>query len=333
MNIANYYKDRKVLITGGGGFIGSNLAQKLVDLGSKVRIVDSKLSGHGFNIFNISSLQDRVELDFSDIRDFEAVRRNILHQDIVFNLAAQVGEKSSLANPELDRSINVGGHCNVLRAIIDENPSAHIVFSGSRLEYGKVDGPMPVSEERPLRPITPYAQNKVLGEKLYLDAHLQRRVSARVVRITNPYGPRASINNPGYCITNWFIGRALSGLSLPIYGDGAQLRDYLFIDDLVDALLVVGAKKEAEGQVFNIGSGVGTPFLNMAQEVLRLAPETSSKIEFIDWPKDAKEKETGDFVADIEKVRSVLEWEPKYSMQEGLRKTIDFYKKNMKYYT
>lgn len=332
MDVHDYYYGKNVLITGGGGFIGSNLAKKLVKIGARVRIMDSKLSGHGFNDFNLFPLRGLVYFDASDIRDMNAVRRNVAHQDVVFNLAAQVGEKNSVLNPELDRSINIDGHCNVLTAALEENPLAHIVFTGSRLQYGKIEGPLPVSEERPLKPLTPYARNKVLGERMYLAAHTENGLSTRMVRIANPYGPGASIKNPGYCIANWFVGRAICGLDLPIYGDGAQLRDYLFIDDLVDALLLTGSKDSAAGQIFNIGSGVGTPLVKMARDVVKLSGATGSKIDFVDWPTDAKEKETGDFVADIAKIKRILGWTPQYGLREGLRKTVEFYKKNRKYY-
>ncbi len=328
MDTVNKYLNKKVLITGGGGFIGSNLATKLVELGANVKIMDSQLKGHGFNNFNLAHLRGRIEIDFADIRDREAVERNIAGQEIIFNLAAQVGEKNSLDNPGLDKEINVGGHCNVLDAVFKINPSARIVFTGSRLQYGKINGLMPVAEDRPLNPLTPYAKNKTLGEQIYMNMHKQRSMQTTAVRIANPYGPRASITNPGYCITNWFVGRALAGSDLSIYGDGNQLRDYLYIDDLVDALLLVGIEKKAVGQVFNVGSGIGTPFSEMAQKIVELTKETNSRVKFVEWPVDAKDRETGDFVADISKIRDFLNWSPRYSLGEGLKKTIDFYKLN-----
>jgi len=332
METTNKYLNKKVLITGGGGFIGSNLATKLVGLGAKVRIMDSQLKGHGFNRFNLAHLQDKIELDFADIRNVESVERNITGQEIIFNLAAQVGEKNSLIDPALDKAINIGGHCNVLETVLRYNPSARIIFTGSRLQYGKIECNLPVSEDEPLNPITPYAKNKAEGERIYLAMHKEKGLQTTAVRITNPYGPGASISNPGYCITNWFIGKAIEGSNLPIYGKGDQLRDYLYIDDLVDALLLVGIDKQAVGQIFNIGSGIGTPFNYMAEKIVELTEGTKSKIKFVDWPEDAKDRETGDFVANITRIRQCLGWSPKYSLEEGLRKTIDFYKLNKQHY-
>jgi len=343
MDLSEGYCNKKILVTGGGGFIGSNLANRLVNLGAEVTLMDSKLINHGFNEFNLKNIKDKVKLDYSDIRDEQAVIKNISGKDIIFNLAAHVGEKNSLENPELDREINIGGHKIVLDLILKNNPQARIIFTGSRLQYGKIEdyttcdggvcggSNLPISEEQPMHPITPYAMNKMFGEQMYLKYNQKFGLKTIAVRIANPYGPRASITNPGYCIVNWFIGRALSGKDLPVYGEGTQIRDYIFIDDVVNALVTLGVSENSIGQVYNIGSGKGITFVEMAQLIEKLA-QNSSKVKFIPWPEDAKDRETGNFIANINKISRETGWTPSCNLEEGLTKTFEFYKKNQKYY-
>ncbi len=332
IDLSNAYEGRNVLITGGGGFIGSNLAIKLVDLGAKVSIMDSKLVPYGYNDFNLSSIRDKIELDYSDIRDMKAVERNVAGKDVIFNLAAQVGEKISEENPELDRDINIYGHGNVLDACKRKNRDVKILFPGSRMQYGKTNGDSPISEDHPMNPMTPYAKNKVLGEKMHLDLFENYGINASAVRIANPFGPMASISNPGYCIVNWFIGKAIRGEGLPIYGDGTQLRDYVSIDDVVDAMLVVGADDNSNGQAYNVGSGDGTMFKDMAQKIVDASGNNKAKLKFIEWPSDAKSRETGHFTADISKIKRELDWQPTHTLEDSLIKTVNFYKENMGHY-
>lgn len=331
MDLCREYKGKKVLITGGGGFIGSNLAIKLVNFGAEVLIMDSKLKPYGFNIFNLHSILDKINIDYSDIRDKNAVEKNIVKKDIIFNLAAQVGEKTGEENPLLDEEINVFGHNNVLQACRRKNKDVRIFFPGSRLQYGKTNGTNIISESHPMTPITHYARNKLIGERMYLDINEKNGLDTVIFRIANPFGPRASISNPGYCIVNWFIGMALKNKELPVYGNGMQLRDYIFIDDLTEAIAIAGVHKEAKGKIYNAGSGKGILFRDMAQKITELS-EGKSKIKFIEWPEEAKEKETGNFVADIAKIQNELGWNPKYSLEEGLKKTIEYYKENIQYY-
>jgi nucleoside-diphosphate-sugar epimerase len=331
MDFKSEYKNKKVLITGGGGFIGSNLAIKLVDLGANVSIMDAKLKPYGFNLFNLSPIIDEISLDYSDIRDKKSVEKNVVGKDIIFNLAAQVGEKISEENPLLDWEINVIGHKNVLEACKKKNKDTRIIFSGSRLEYGKTNGTEIISEDHPMSPITNYAKNKLEGEKMYLDFFEKKNLETVMFRITNPYGPRASISNPGYCIVNWFVGRALNHQNLPIYGDGMQLRDYIFIDDLTEAIAISGVHENAKGKIYNVGSGKESFFRNMAQNIVDLS-ENNTKLDFVEWPENAKNRETGNFVADISKIKNELGWEPKITLEEGLKKTIEFYRENGGHY-
>lgn len=331
MSLKSEYFGKKILITGGGGFIGSNLAIKLTEFGADVSIMDSKLKPYGFNLFNLQPIIDEIKIDYSDIRDKSAVKKNILGKDIIFNLAAQVGEKISEEKPHLDWDINVVGHKNVLEACKKHNNKARILFSGSRLQYGKINGVEIVPESHPMNPLSNYAKNKVIGEKMYLDFFKENNLETVMFRIANPFGPRALISNPGYCIVNWFIGRALKQENLPIYGDGTQGRDYIFIDDLTEVMAIAGVHKNSPGQIYNVGSGKKSLFKDMAQKIVELS-ENGAHLNFIDWPEDAKRRETGDFVADISKIKKDLGWNTQHSLEEGLKKTIEYYKENIKHY-
>jgi UDP-glucose 4-epimerase len=330
MDLGDQYKDKNVLITGGGGFIGSNLAIRLVELGANVSIM-TRLRHGGYNPFNLYPITDRIRIDFSDIRNKVAVERNVADQEIIFNLAAQVGERLSEINPQIDMDINIGGHKNILDACARLNPGVKILFSGSRLQYGKTDGQECVSETHPMVPISNYAKNKMIGEKMHQDFFEKGLLKTISFRIANPFGPRASISNPGYCIVNWFIGRALNNQPITIYGDGSQLRDYLFIDDLTEAMLIAGIKNESIGKTYNVGSGNGSVFRDMAQQIVNITG-TKIKLEFMDWPTDAKNRETGGFVFDIGKIKHELGWAPRVSLEDGLRRTIEYYRKNITHY-
>ncbi len=331
MDLNSEYKNKKVLITGGGGFIGSNLAIKLVNLGAEVSIMDSKLKPYGYNSFNLEPIQNKIQIDYSDIRDKSAVERNIVGKDIVFSLAAQVGEKISEENPYLDWEINILGHSNILQACELNNKGARILFSGSRLQYGRTNGVDIISESHPMNPLTNYARNKVIGEKMYKEFS-NKGLETVMFRITNPFGPRALISNPGYCVVNWFIYRALNKKELPIYGNGLQSRDYIFIDDLTEAMAIAGVHKEAPGNIYNVGSGERSSFREMAQKIVELSGNNETKLNFIEWPQDAKNRETGGFVADISKIKKDLGWRPVYTLKDGLKKTIEFYRENIDHY-
>ena len=330
-NLKELYNNKEILITGGGGFIGSNLAIKLEKLGAKISIMDSRLDSYGYNEYNLKPIKGACFFDFSDIRDKNAVERNIRGKDIIFNLAAQVGEESSQKNPELDYEINILGHQNVIHACIKNNKKARLVFPGSKTQYGKT-GNSSISENHKMNPVTPYAINKKLGENMYQDAYKTHGLETVMFRIANPFGPRAAINNPGYCIVNWFVGKAINCDPLPIYGEGLQIRDYIFIDDLIHAMAIAGVSENSKGQIYNLGSGVGTPFKDMAQSIINIADNGRSELNFINWPTDAKNRETGNFTANISKIQKDLGWIPTWSLEDGLKKTIDYYRENIEEY-
>jgi nucleoside-diphosphate-sugar epimerase len=322
-------KNKRVLITGGLGMIGSTLAHKLVDLGAEVTLVDSLIKPYGGNYFNINGIKESVTVNYSDIRDVESLKILIRDKDIVFNLAAQVSHNDSLENPSLDADINYIGHLNVLEAARKYNSDAKIFHAGSRLQFGKIIE-NPVSEDHPLKPLTPYALNKTAAENLYLYYHRVFDIPVVIFRIANPYGPRCQMKHSKYAIINWFIRSAMEDKEIIIFGDGKQIRDYIFVEDLADAFILASVEDSTSGEVFNIGSGIGTQFKDMTHSVVNSVGK--GKIKFVPWPSDYLNVETGNYITDISKVSRYLDWGPKFSLEEGIDHTIDYYNKVKEFY-
>jgi len=325
----NKLHNKKVLITGGLGMIGSTIANKLVQLGADVTVVDACISPFGANYFNVKDVKDKININISDIRDRESIKCLIRNKDIVFNLAGQVSHNDSIDNPYLDAEINYMGHLNVLEALRHYSPQARILFAGSRLQYGKIEK-NPVAEDHPSRPLTPYALNKLAAENLYLFYNRVYKISTVVFRIANPYGPRAQMRHCKYAMVNWFIRLAMENKTIKIFGDGNQIRDYIYVEDLAEAFILASVKKEANGQIFNVGSGVGTIFKDMAHLITDIVK--SGKIDLVPWPENYINVETGDYIADISKIKNELDWTPKTRLKLGIEMTCQFYRKYKKYY-
>ncbi len=331
IDLKKEYKDKKVLIIGGLGFIGGNLAEKLVDLEARVSVMDSSLKRYGANQFNVLEFRNKIDIDFGDTRNIYDVQRNILDKEVIFNLSGQIDHNYSMKDPSLDIDLNCKGHINVLQECKEHNPNCRLIFPGSRMQYGKIaDHDLPVNENHPLNPLSIYAINKTAGEGYYKAYHLQHNLDTAVVRISNPYGPKAQIKHPGYCIVNWFIRQSLERKDLTIFGNGTQLRDYIFIDDLIEALMVVGIHPNAKGQIFNIGSGKGAAFGDMAKKIVEITG--SGKVKNMPWPKEYENVETGNHYSDISKIGDHLGWRPKIGLEEGIKKTVEFYKEHLDKY-
>jgi len=323
------YTGRKVLITGGLGMIGSTIARKLVEGGARVTIMDSCVEPYGANFFNVNEIRDRVEVHISDIRDKESIKILVRKKDVVFNLAGQVSHNDSMENPFLDADINYIGHLNVLEGLRKYNRDAVVVHAGSRLQFGRNDY-IPVDEKHPLRPRTPYALNKTAAENSYLFYHDIHGIRCVLFRIANPYGPRSQMRHCKYSMINWFIRLAMEGNTIKIFGDGEQLRDYIYVEDLADAFIAAAADQKCHGELFNIGSGVGTKFKDMVAAILVSVGSGAS--EYIPWPANYVNVETGDYVTDIRKLHKAIDWKPKTDLAAGIRETHAFYKKYRQHY-
>lgn len=322
-------KNKKVLITGGLGMIGSTIANKLVKYGANVTVVDSMIKPYGANFFNIKEVESQIKINISDIRDKESIKILVEDKDVVINLAGQVSHNDSLQNPYLDTDINYLGHLNVLEALKNYNPEAKVLYSGSRLQFGKIIS-NPVAEEHPLNPLTPYAVNKTAAENLYLYYNRVFNISVVLFRIANPYGPRCQMQHSKYAIINWFIRNAMEDKNITIFGDGTQIRDYIFVDDLADAFILAAFTDNVRSEIFNIGSGIGSTFKEMVESVVNLAGK--GRVVYQPWPQDYLNVETGDYITDITKITTMLNWKPKIDLTEGIQKTIEYYQKYHSYY-
>lgn len=327
-DIASQFSGRRVLITGGLGFIGSNLAQALVPAGARVVLLDAALPQYGANRFNLNGIEPEVEVRQEDIRDWAAVSRAARGADFVFHLAGQVSYLDAKGRPFDDLDFNGRGTLTVLEAVRTEAPQARVLFASSRLVYGKIRA-LPVREDHPTEPLSLYGIHKLLGEKYIRYFAETFGVHGVAARIPNPYGPRQQMKHSKYSIVGWFIRQALEGKTLTIYGDGLQERDYLYIDDLVEAFLQL-ARNGAAGEVYNVGTHERVKFGEMVAAVLTAVG--GGRKEFVPWPADYEKNETGDYIADTSKLHALTGWEPRVLLAEGVARTVAYYREFREYY-
>lgn len=329
MEMFKAYDGKEVLITGGLGFIGSNLAIELVKYGAKVTIVDNMLPRQGGNLFNIKEIEDKVKVNFSDVRNQLSMNHLVKGKDYVFHLAGQVNHVDSMRNPIQDLEINCLGTLVLLESLRHHNRNARVIFAGTRGEYGK-SVKLPVDEDHPTNPKGIYAVTNLTAEKMVLVYHDIFGIKGVCLRITNTYGPRHQMQHDEYGVFNWFIRKALDDDVIPVFGDGKILRDFLYVEDLVECMLMTALTEEAYGMVFNVGTGIPVSFIELARKIVEIAG--SGRIEFREFTKERKEVEPGDYYADISRIKKVVGWQPKTSLEEGIRKTVDFYRKYKEYY-
>jgi UDP-glucose 4-epimerase len=314
---ADRYRGRRVLIVGGFGYIGSHVAAALVDAGAQVTIVTPMRDRHRSAAARIESCGGRVIE--GDVRRVADMRAAVHGQDVVFNVSGQSGALQSVQEPLLDLDVNCAGNLALLEALRVEAPDAKLVSAGSRLVYGAPSG-LPVAEDHDVAPLCPHGVHKAMVEHYLAIYHRLHGIRATTLRITNPYGPGQPAGRSAYGVINYLIQRALAGQSLPIYGDGTQLRDYVFIADTVAALLLVGVDGRSDGRTYNLGSGVGTSMIDMARLVVDIVG--SGRVELQPWPPLVHEIDTGSFVADITRIGDELAWRPTVALADGLRKTV-----------
>jgi UDP-glucose 4-epimerase len=314
---------KKVLITGGLGFIGSNLAIRLVSEGARVALCDAMIEGYGGNLENVREIRSEVEIHFVDVRDEAAMAELVEGRDVIFHLAAQVSHVMSLSNPYPDIDINIKGTAALLEACRRRNPRAFVVRSGTRGQYGPAVR-LPVSEEAPSDPRGLYEISQLSAEMICRTYTRIHGIPTVPLRLTNVYGPRAQMKHPHFGVVNWFVRLAVEGKPIPIFGTGRILRDFLYVDDCVEALVRAAQAPAAIGEILNVGNDRASTFLEVAEILRELLPETA--IEFTDFTPERKAQEPGDFVSDITKIRRLLGWEPKVDLREGLSRTVDFYR-------
>lgn len=326
----DYFRGKHILITGGLGFIGSNLAHRLVDLGTEVLILDSLIPEYGGNAFNVEGITDRLRINIADMRDEHGLRYLVQGQDIIFNLAGQVSHTDSMIDPYTDLEINTRSQVSLLEACRHGNPSAKIVFASTRQIYGRPEY-LPVDERHPLQPTDVNGINKLAGEWyhiVYNNVYGLRSVS---LRLTNTFGPRMRIRDARQTFIGWWIRQLLEGQTLKIYGDGLQVRDFNYIDDVVEALLMVAANDAADGQIYNLGSDDPVNLINLARLMIEI--NGRGAYELVSFPDDRKRIDIGDFYGDYRKIRSKLGWRPVVGLRDGLTRTMEYFRANLAHYT
>ncbi len=318
-----------MLITGGMGFVGSNLAIKLVEQGAVVTLLDSMLPLYGGNLFNSAPVRDRVQVNFSDVRDQNSMNYIVQGQDFIFHVAGQVSHVDSISDPFTDVDINVNGTLAVLEACRKFNPSVRIIFTGTRGQYGP-SVRQPVDETAPTNPMGMYAITNLTAEKIVLMYHEVHHLRSVCLRITNTFGPRHQMKHNRYGVLNWFIRLAMDDETIPVFGDGQILRDFLYVDDLTDALMQCGLTEEAFGETFNVGFGSPISFLELIRQIIALTGK--GRYEFTGFTAERKALEPGDYWSDITKIKSIVGWEPRTSLHDGLVRTVEYYAANRDFY-
>ena len=324
------YAGAKALVTGGLGFIGSHLAERLVDLGAEVTIVDSLIPEYGGNTYNIRGIEDRVHVNYSDIRDPWSIRHLVAGQDFIFNLAGQVSHIDSMQDPETDLDINCKAQLSLLEAMRHRNPDAVVVFAASRQQYGRPQF-VPVTEEHPLVPVDVNGINLIAGEAYHLLYNQVYGIRATSLRLTNTYGPHLLMKHGRQGFITVFIRRAIEGHDLQVFGDGMQLRDFTYVSDAVDAFLAAALTESMYGNAYNVGGQRPVPLIEVAQ----LCQDTAAAggtVTTVEWPEDRKRIDIGSIYVDHSRLTEETGWEPRVSLEQGLRTTIDFYKEHGAHY-
>ena len=320
---------KKILITGGMGFIGSNLARRLIELGNEITIVDSLIAEYGGNLRNLHDLRDEIRINLSDIRDEFSMKEIIKDKDYLFNLAGQTSHLDSMENPFVDLDINAKAQLSILEACRKNNPEIRVVFASTRQIYGKPNY-LPVDENHPLNPVDVNGVNKIAGEQYHLLYNKVYGIATSVLRLTNTYGPRMRIKDARQTFLGIWIRNLLEGKPIQVFGNGSQRRDYNFVNDVVDAFLIVATSKIAIGKAYNLGA----PDPLSLDETARLMCEKvdGSSYEHIPFPQNRKAIDVGDFICDYNTFSETFGWKPEVTFDQGIAESIDYFRDEIKYY-
>jgi len=324
----NYFKNKKILITGGLGFIGSTLAHRLAKMEADIFLVDSLISEYGGNNFNINGIEDRVKVNIADVRDKHSMDYLVKDKDIIFNLAGTLSHIDSMNDPFTDLEINCKSQLSILESCRKNNRDIKIIFAGTRGQYGKADH-LPVDEKHLMHPTDVNGINNIAGESYHILYNNIYGIRAVSLRLTNTYGPRHQMKHHKQGIINWFIRQLIEGQTVKLYGDGKQIRDINYVDDVVEALLLVACNEKTNGEVFNLG-GIPKNLIDLVETMIDVYGK--GNYELIPFKDDLKKIEIGDYIANYEKVKNTVGWQPKISLEEGLRSSFDYYEKYKDHY-
>lgn len=326
--LARAYRGRRALITGGLGFIGSTLARRLVALGARVTVVDSLIPEYGGNLRNVAGLEGAVQVNVSDVRDRHSLPVFVRGQDYLFNLAGQTSHMDSMTDPETDLEINARAQLSILEACRRHAPEIRVVFASTRQLYGRPDH-LPVTEDHPLRPVDVNGINKLAGEQYHLLYHQVYGVRSTILRLTNTIGPRMRIKDARQTFVGVWIRALLEGKRFEVWG-GEQVRDFTYVDDCVEALLLAGASEAAAGEVFNLGGPPPITLRALAELLVAVNGEGSFRV--CAFPAARRKIDIGDFYADGSKIAVALGWRPRTGLRAALRRTLAFYRRERAYY-
>lgn len=322
------FKGAQVLITGGLGFIGSNLARRLVDLGADVTVVDSLIPDYGGNLYNIEGIRDRIQVNVSDVRDTHSLRHLVQGKDYLFNLAGQTSHLDSMVNPMPDLEINCQAQISILETCRAGNPKIKIVFASTRQIYGR-PLQLPVPETHPLSPVDVNGINKMAGEQYHLLYNNVYGIPATALRLTNTIGPRMRIKDARQTFVGLWVRQLLEGKPISVWG-GKQLRDFTDVEDAVDAFLAAAASPATNGQVYNLGGSEVIDLAGLAKLMVEI--NGSGEYEERDFPADRRAIDIGDYYADFSKIRAALGWEPKRTLRNTIESTLDYFRSAMTHY-
>ncbi len=318
----------RVLITGGLGFIGSNLARRLLELGAQVTLVDSLIPEHGGNLFNLHGIEQRVRLNISDVRDENSLQYLVQGQQVLFNLAGQTSHLDSMLDPYTDLEINCRAQLSILQACRKWNPGVKIVFASTRQIYGKPDY-LPVDENHLLRPVDANGINKMAGEWYHILYNNTYGTRACALRLTNTYGPRMRIKDARQTFLGVWIQQLILGQPFEVW-EGSQLRDFTYVEDAIDAFLLAAVSEEANGQVFNVGGDGPISLKDLADLVVEVHGGGEYQVQ--EFPPERKIIDIGSYYSNYERIRSILGWQPRTSLRDGLAATLAYFSKHSSHY-
>jgi UDP-glucose 4-epimerase len=323
------FSHSRVLVTGGLGFIGSNLARRLVGLGAQVTVVDSLIPQYGGTPHNIADFRDRVDVNVCDVRDRFAIEYLVKEQDYLFNLAGQTSHLDSMIDPQTDLDINASAQLSILEACRKVNPAIRVVFASTRQLYGRPDY-LPVDEKHPIRPVDVNGINKLAGEWYHLLYSNVHGIRSSVLRLTNTYGPGMRVKDARQTFLGIWVRQLIAGEAIKVFGDGQQLRDFTFVDDCVDALLAAAASDLAIGKAYNLGGMEVVSLKTLAELMTSLVHD--SRHEIVPFPAERKAIDIGDYYSDFGLIRKDLGWNPQIDLRQGLMRTLDYYRKHSAHY-
>jgi UDP-glucose 4-epimerase len=329
MDYQDAYCGKSCLVTGGMGFIGSNLVHRLVELGAQIVIVDSMIPDYGGNFFNVAGIEDRVRINIADVRSESSMRYLVRGHDYIFNLAGQVSHLDSMLDPFTDLEINCRSQLILLEACRHNNPEAVIVYASTRQLYGRPQY-LPVDEDHPLRPVDVNGVNNHAGEMYHLLYHDCYELRACCLRLTNTYGPRMLMKHNRQGFIPWFVRLAIEGECISLFGTGEQKRDLNEVSDVVEAFLLAGASEACAGQALNLGHPQPISLREIVEILIDLCPRCSHRL--IPFPPEKKRIDIGDYYADYSRFRSLVGWEPKVGPREGLERMVRYYQQHRSHY-